>query len=78
MRITYFVDAPPTLEEAQILLKGFVELVTLRDGAQVLCDEEGRLKGYEANEEANALWGDQAHGGFVGDVLHLSGKAVWT
>ena len=38
-----------TLENLQRTVGGYIETVTLRRGLVVICDEEGRLKGYPHN-----------------------------
>jgi hypothetical protein len=65
---------PPTLKEAQDFVGGFVTLITLDDGSQLLCNEEGINLNLEYNPAASAL----ANQRIVGDVLVLSGSAVWS
>ena len=38
-------STPPTLEEAQAFVDGYVEMVSLADGSQLLINEEGKLFG---------------------------------
>lgn len=76
-------DAQPTLKYAQDFVGGYVQMVTLNNGDQLLMDEDG---GYKAalvfNEEAVAH--AQEHGSrvlldrIVGPVLCLRGIARWT
>jgi hypothetical protein len=68
----------PTLKEAQTLVGGYVEMVTLNDGSQLLVNEEGLLRQLSLNEEATRLWGSQVFGHLCGPVVHLTGKAIWT
>ena len=65
----------PTLERAQALVAGggLVELVELRDGSQLIVDEEGLLKGKDVNPIASLL----AQTLIVGEALHLQGQARW-
>ena len=65
----------PTLERAQALVAGggLVELVELRDGSQLIVDEEGLLKGKGVNPIASLL----AQTLIVGEALHLQGQARW-
>ena len=65
-----------TLEEAQALVGGYVELVRLDDNNILLCDEEGLLK----HKHINTLATIQANGigwkgsYLVGSVLFLKDK----
>jgi hypothetical protein len=75
MLYTYEDDAP-TLEQAQKLVGGYVEMVrspTQRDW-QVLVNEEGLLLNLPFNEEATELCGT----GIVGPAIILKGNAKWT
>ena len=46
----HMADIPHTLEEMQKIVGGYIEIVALFDDPCVLvCDEEGKIKGYEAN-----------------------------
>lgn len=67
-------DAPPTLKEAQNLVGGLVELVTLSNGDQMLVDEEGLLKEKPYNNEAS----DLAQRTIVGHAIILTGDLKWT
>tara|TARA_Y100001951_G_C11102291_1_gene162735 strand:- start:147 stop:401 length:255 start_codon:yes stop_codon:yes gene_type:complete len=78
--ITVFTDKAPTLEELQKLVGGYIEVVESLDGeADIVLDEEGKLKGKEVNESATKLWlGDDKADWFdvlVGDVAVCRGKA---
>lgn len=64
----------PSLEEAQKLVGGYVELVTLPGGDQLLVNEEGLLRGLDYNPAASDLTG----GHIVGPAILLQGKARWT
>tara|TARA_R110002094_G_scaffold78340_1_gene84690 strand:+ start:18811 stop:19038 length:228 start_codon:yes stop_codon:yes gene_type:complete len=64
----------PTLEEAQKFVGGTVEMVYLPHGGQMLVNEEGLLRNLEVNDMATRIAGKM----IVGDVMILTGKAVWT
>ena len=59
------------LDELQAIVGGYIEVVNMRDGRLIVCDEEGKLKGKERNHKAT----DILHSVFnttdfmVGDVL---------
>lgn len=67
----------PTLEEAQKLVKGYVEICYgRRDGLQVqiICNEEGLMRKLPLNREASYIRG----GPIVGDaILITGGKRLW-
>lgn len=71
--VTILEDREPTLEEAQKLVGGYVELVEMPNGEQVLCNEEGLLLSFPANIEALDLTGRV----FVGPVVILRHDARW-
>lgn len=68
-----------TLEEAQSMVGGYIEVVHL-DGDNVLvCDEDGRLKNKERNEMATfnaARLGYKGNEYLVGDVLFCKDKEI--
>jgi hypothetical protein len=73
-------DTPPSLEEAQKFVGGYVEVVSfvapLESGnhvAQLLVNEEGLLMGLPVNEEASRLAGQR----IVGNALLLIEEALW-
>jgi len=70
-----FEDRRPTLEEAQRLVGGLVEMVRspTQPEWQVLVNEEGLLEGLPFNEEASKLCGT----GIVGPAVVLKGEARW-
>lgn len=68
-------DRPPTLSQAQKAVGGFIQMLTLRDGSQMLMDEDGRSKNLPPNLEATML--AEQYGPVVGSVLILSGPARW-
>ena len=67
-------DESPSAEEAREFVGGYFELVHLRNGDQLLVNENGRLNELPRNKEASDLYG----GVIVGDALHLKGAAKWT
>lgn len=71
--IALFEDQPPTLDEAQAAVGGYVTLVNLPNGDQMLVDEEGSLKLLAINEEATFHAGQL----IVGPVAILRGTARW-
>jgi len=73
--IHVFEDRKPSLQEAQQLVGGLVQMVhspTHRDW-QILVNEEGLLEGLPFNDEATKLCGT----GVVGDAVVLKGEARW-
>ena len=73
--IHVFEERAPTLEEAQELVGGLVQLVHSPDNPdwQILVNEEGLLIGLDPNEEATILCGT----GIVGNAVILKGDAKW-
>ena len=74
--ITVFEDNQPTLEEAQKIVGGLVEMVhsPSEPDWQILVNEEGLLTGLPFNAEATKLCGT----GIVGPAIVLKGDAKWT
>lgn len=66
-------DVEPTLEEAQKVVGGYVELVDLYEIGEgcLLVDEEGKLKRKPINELATKLYNKLFNGVIVGDVIHI-------
>jgi len=75
--ITYIEDKKPTVKEAQELVGGYVELIELPDGTQMLVDEDGQLKRKTMNHDASMIGLTVGQPFIVGDVVILSGKARW-
>jgi len=73
--IHVFEDKKPTLEEAQALVGGLVEMVRspTDQEIQILVNEEGLLTGLPFNEEASKM----CDTGIVGDAIILKGNAKW-
>lgn len=74
--ITVFEDRQPTLEEAQKIVGGLVQMVSSPEQPtwQILVNEEGLLDGLPFNKEATELCGT----GIVGHAIILKGDAKWT
>jgi hypothetical protein len=74
--ITVFEERQPTLEEAQQIVGGLVEMVRspTKPDWQILVNEEGLIEGLPFNEEATKLCGT----GIVGPAVVLKGEAKWT
>lgn len=74
--ITVFENNQPTLQEAQKIVGGLVELVRSPENPdwQVLVNEEGLIEGLPFNKEATELCGT----GIVGPAIILKGDARWT
>jgi hypothetical protein len=74
--ITVFEDNQPTLEEAQKIVGGLVEMVhsPSEPDWQILVNEEGLLRDLPFNKEATELCGT----GIVGPAIVLKGDAKWT
>lgn len=68
-----FENKEPSLEEAQQLVGGYVEILNISPDMQVLVNEEGRMKGLPHNEKATALCGFN----IVGPAVVLKGDARW-
>ena len=63
----------PTLEEAQRVVGGYVEMVYLNGGDQLLVNEEGVIKNLPQNPSATAIAGKP----IVGNAIVLKGHARW-
>jgi len=81
-KMIYMSKAEPSLARLQELVGGYIEVVTLPSGNQLILDEEGKLKNKERNIFATKLWQGTDPNLWtdiiVGDVVHLSGKAKLT
>tara|TARA_R110002096_G_scaffold345770_1_gene539180 strand:- start:410 stop:652 length:243 start_codon:yes stop_codon:yes gene_type:complete len=69
--ITIFDKKEPTLEEAQKIVRGFVEALTIGDGDKLVFNEEGKLRDLPMNEEATKLFTDE-----YGDIDYICGDAI--
>jgi hypothetical protein len=74
-KTTILSNKPPTLEEAQGLVDGYVQMLTLRDGSQMLVNEDGIALNLEVNQSASER--AEHFGPILGNVLILRGKARW-
>jgi hypothetical protein len=45
-----------SLEELQAIVGGYIEVVSLRDGRLICCDEQGKCKGKDRNHKATELF----------------------
>jgi len=72
---TYFQHWAPTLEQAQKEVGGMVQLLELRDGRQLLCNEEGKIHGLPFNEEATSIADGHQ---IVGNAMILTDGAKWS
>jgi len=85
-KITELTEKEPTLEELQEIVGGYIQMVTSNDGtADIIMDEEGKLKGKEINMDATELWLGKERARnvrnpffIVGDVAVCRGKARLT
>ena len=73
--IKTFEDRQPTLQEAQKIVGGFVEMVRspTNPDIQILVNEEGLIQGLPFNKEATEL----CDTGIVGNAVILKGNAIW-
>lgn len=71
--LTVLRECQPTLEEAQKLVGGYIEVV-MGEGFQLLCDEDGRSKRLPINHNASAMVGRA----IVGPCVALFGNARWS
>ncbi len=66
----------PTLEEAQSIVGGYIELVKVKVNGRrtLIVDEDGKPKHKPSNIEITRLYGGQISDGYiVGDVIVLTG-----
>jgi hypothetical protein len=63
------LDHRPTLEEANTIVGGYIELVYLPHNITLVVDDEGRLKKYPTNQKASKMYGSL----IVGNVIVLYG-----
>ena len=71
--MTYIKDKRPSLQEAQAIVGGYVEIVIDNGDMQLLVNEEGLLKDLPLNQEASLMAGRP----LVGPALVLKGDALW-
>lgn len=71
--LTTWLSEPRTLRQLQGLVGGYVEVVYLPTGDQMLVDEEGILKNKKMNITASRL----ANKPIYGDAVILTGNAKW-
>jgi len=70
-----FKDKPPTLEEAQAIVGGLVEMVPLMnpENMQLIVNEEGLMHDLPVNTQASMIAGRK----LVGPAIVLEGDAMW-
>ena len=70
-----FKDKPPTLEEAQAIVGGLVEMVPLMnpENMQLIVNEEGLMHDLPVNTQASMIAGRR----LVGPAIVLEGDAMW-
>tara|TARA_R110002126_G_scaffold105861_2_gene240397 strand:+ start:3781 stop:4005 length:225 start_codon:yes stop_codon:yes gene_type:complete len=73
MTLRTFTVVSPSLETAQEIVGGYVGLIPLSNGDQLLFDEDGEMKDLPLNEEASA----QANLPILGNCILLTGPAKW-
>ena len=49
------IEIPDTLEKLQEIVGGYIQMIQFDRESALICDEEGKLKGYEVNFP---LWND--------------------
>jgi hypothetical protein len=69
----WFPSRRPTPEEARSFVGGWVEMVHLPNGDQMLVNEEGILHNMPRNPQASAMYG----GLIVGPAIILRGDYRW-
>jgi hypothetical protein len=72
-KTTILRSRPPSLETAQSLVGGYVQLIELHDGSQMLVNEDGIMRKLPENPSAS----ERAGMDIVGDVVVLVDKARW-
>ena len=77
--VLHIREKKPTLEELQGLVGGLIQFAYTDDNIQIICNEEGKMKGLPVNREATLYWADWVgripDDILVGDVVILHGKA---
>ena len=72
-------DKPPTYKELKKMVGGYLEFAYDDGDIQIICNEEGKLKGLPMNWEATKKWYDLLHtvhsDYLAGDIVMLMGKA---
>ncbi len=63
-----------TLEELQQIVDGHIEIVYLCDSRIMVLNEEGKLNGFEYNEQATKLFNSSNGDYIVGDVIVMPSK----
>lgn len=75
--VTYIDSGSPSLKQLQEEVNGYIEIVALRDGRQLVVNEEGLLLGLPFNPEATALNVAVGNGqSIVGNVVVLGSNVM--
>lgn len=64
----------PTIKETQNFVEGYIEILSLKDGSQMVVNEEEGLFDLPVNRQASLIAGQH----IVGNVLILKGSAKFT
>lgn len=79
--LTYFISEKPSLEKAQELVGGLVQLIELSNGDQMLVNEEGLFEELPINMEATHIAQHQSDAlimdGIRGNAIILREDAKW-
>jgi len=68
------LDHRPTLEEAQKIVGGYIQLFRVGNNITLVFDEEGAIKNSPINRIITDTYWNKRYGGFiVGDVIVLEG-----
>ena len=71
-------DKKPTLKEMQEFVEGYIELIALPDGRDMIINEEGKITGLPENIEATIIFRKAfpyTSDWIAGNVMLLKGKA---
>lgn len=77
-KVTEIDDIEPTLDELQEMVGGYIEIVSLANGDQMIVNEEGKIKGLPINKKATELYvGEEMDDTCAGwDYDTINGNAV--
>jgi len=72
------LDHKPSLEEAQKVVDGYIELIKAQDiwknKVRLVVNEEGKIINLPTNKSVTMIYGPSVYGGYiVGDVIILEG-----
>ena len=66
------LDHRPTLEEAQEIVGGYIELVKVGGNKTLVVDEDGRIKNKKQNDKATSI----LQASFIGPVTNIVGDVI--